>query len=131
MGLLKRKKMQEEPARQPDGASTDSGRKPGGLGRLRSGQPWIFRGILVSLCFAAIFSCFYGIFRSRAEKFEENPIETADNIAWLYQNCYMLYRDLCNAQSGELLDYVDVYLEADEGHQWILDEDRRQSIWPC
>lgn len=126
MGLLKRKKMQEEPARQPDGASTDSGRKPGGLGRLRSGQPWIFRGILVSLCFAAIFSCFYGIFRSRAEKFEENPIETADNIAWLYQNCYMLYRDLCNAQSGELLDYVDVYLEADEGHQWILDEDRRQ-----
>ena len=126
MGLFKKKKKQTELAKRPYTASGNEAGKPRGLGRLRRDKPWIYRGILVSLCFAVIFSCFYDIFRSRAEKFEKNPIETADNIAWLYQNCYLLYRDLCNALSGELLDYGNVYLETDEEHQWILDKARRE-----
>ncbi len=129
MGFLKGKKKQTEPAGQPNTASSQSGQdgsRQKGQGKLRHGQPWVYRGILASLCFAAIFSCFYGIFRSRAEKFEENPLEEADNIAWLYQNCYLLYRNLCNARSGELLGYTDVYLETEEQRQWILDADRRR-----
>ncbi len=126
MGLFRQKKKQAEPAEQPYTASGNDGRKRRGLKRLRHDAPWIYRGILVSLAFAVVFSCFYGIFRSRAEKFEKNPLETADNIAWLYQNCYLLYRDLCNARSEEFLDYTDIYLETEEGHLWLLDRERRQ-----
>lgn len=130
MGLLKGRgsipEMQGEQKRLDSAASADGVRKRKGPGRLRREKPWIYRGVLISLAFAAVFSCFYGIFRSRAEKYEEAPIETADNIAWLYQSCYLLYHDLRNAQSEETLDYTDIYLETGEEHRWILDADRRQ-----
>ena len=103
MGLFKGKeripKRQGEQGRIDSAASENNARKRRGPGRLRHEKPWIYRGALISLAFAAVFSSFYGIFRSRAEKYEETPIETADNIAWLYQNCYLLYHDLRNAQS--------------------------------
>lgn len=100
--------------------------KKGLFSRFRREKAWIFRGVLLSLVFAAILSCFYGIFRSRAEKYEENPLESAENITWLFQNSYLLYRDLRNAQSEETLDYRDVYLETQEKYEWILDESTRQ-----
>ena len=131
MGLFKGKeripKRQGEQGRIDSAASENNARKRRGLGRLRHEKPWIYRGALISLAFAAVFSSFYGIFRSRAEKYEETPIETADNIAWLYQNCYLLYHDLRNAQSEKELDYRDIYLETGEGHQWILDAERRRT----
>ena len=99
----------------------------GGTGILRRvlrEKPWIFRGIVVSLIFSVVFSCFYGVFRSRAEQYEESPLEEGDHIAWLCQNCYLLYRDLCNAQSEGMLGYSDIYLEPKEGYQWILDDER-------
>ncbi|MCI9338222.1 MAG: HAMP domain-containing histidine kinase [Lachnospiraceae bacterium] len=123
MGLFKKK---TAPAEQQMTASGRNNEKRKGLGRLRQEKPWIYRGILVSLAFAVLFSCCYDIFRSRAEKFEENPLESTDNIAWLYQNCYLLYRDLCNLQSEETLDYAGIYLETEEQRQWILDAYRRQ-----
>lgn len=131
MGLFKGKeripKRQSEQGRIDSAASENNARKRRGPGRLRHEKPWIYRGALISLAFAAVFSSFYGIFRSRAEKYEETPIETADNIAWLYQNCYLLYHDLRNAQSEKELDYRDIYLETGEGHQWILDAERRRT----
>lgn len=97
-------------------------RDRGAFYRFWGGKPWIFWGLAVSLVCAFVFSCFYGVFRSRAEIYEESPLETADNIAWLYQSCYLLYRDLYNSQNETKLDYADIYLEALEGYEWILDE---------
>lgn len=102
------------------------GKRQGPVKRLRENKPWCFWGIMVSFACAAVFSSFYGVFRSGAEKYMEEPLESEGNISWLYQTCYLLYRDLCNAQSREQLDYVDVYLEAEEGYEWILDEARLQ-----
>ena len=87
-------------------------------------RPWIFWGIGVSFACAAVFSCFYGVFRSSAEKYIENPLERAENISWLYQSCYLLYRDLYNVRQGEQLGYGDIFLETDEGHRWLLEESK-------
>ncbi len=90
--------------------------------RFLRGKLWLFWGLVISFVCAFLFSCFYGVFRSRAEIYEESPLEAADNIAWLYQSCYLLYRDLYNSQNETKLDYADIYLEAREGYEWILDE---------
>lgn len=111
MGLFGKGKKQED-IKEPAGR----------LGRFRKNRPWCFWGITVSLVSAVIFSSFYGIFRSNAEKYMDSPLESYNNVSWLYQICYLLYRDLCNFQSSEQLDYMDVYLEADEEYKWILDE---------
>lgn len=118
MGLFGKKRKQEQ---EPNGMSG----KKGLLKRLRREKPWIYRGVVLSLVFSVAFSCFYGVFRSVADKYEQSPLEEADNIAWLYQNCYLLYRDLYNAQREEELDYANLYLEAEEGYGWILDVSKR------
>lgn len=124
MGRLKKKKEPEQLELQKKADTEGAKGSKGILKRFRREKPWIFRGIVVSLLFSVVFSCFYGVFRSRAEKYEESPLENANHIAWLCQNCYLLYRDLCNAQSEEMLDYSDIYLQPKEGYQWILDDDR-------
>ncbi len=85
---------------------------------------WIFWGCVFSIGAAMIFSCFYGIFCSNAEKNVQNPIERSDNISWLYQNCYLLYRDLYNAYSEESVDYAGLYLELDEEYSWLHERSR-------
>ena len=87
----------------------------------RKKQPWISRGILVSAIFALILSGMYDIIRKRAEEYIGNPLETYDNIAWMYQSCYLLYRDLYNLQAEKPLDYRELYLQPKEGYEWILD----------
>lgn len=90
----------------------------------KAGKYWFFRGIAVCLACAVIYSSFYGVFRTRAGKYEESPLETTENIAWLFQNSYLLYRDLYNAKQGETLDYAEIYLKPEEGYQWILDSEK-------
>lgn len=96
----------------------------GGIFRLHRNKPWVFWGVAVSLLAAFVFSCFYEVFRANADRHMESPVETFDNIAWLYQSCYLLYRDLENAQHEEQLDYNDIYLDVSQEYQWILEEGR-------
>lgn len=94
-----------------------------------SGQnAWIFRGILISFVFSAVFSCFYGVFRKQAEKEVVNPVAQAENIDWLFQNSYLLYRDLYNVQNETHSDYANIYLETDEKYSWLLDEQKMHEI---
>lgn len=102
-----------------------SSSKKGIVRRAHGNKSWLYQGIAMSLVFAMLFSCFYGVFRSRAKEYEESPLETTANIAWLYQSCYLLYRDLYNVQHEEILDYTDIYLEMDEAYSWMLDEKQR------
>lgn len=103
----------------------------GGIFRLYDRKPWMVWGIGISLFAAFVFSCFYGVFRTSAERHMESPIETSGNISWLYQSCYLLYRDLENARHEEQLDYADVYLDIAEGYGWILDEDLFNEYVAC
>lgn len=86
--------------------------------------PWIFWGLVFSFGAAVVFSCFYGFFRSNAEKNIWNPIESSSNISWLYQNCYLLYRDLYNAQNETPVDYAELYLKLDEEYSWLHERTR-------
>lgn len=115
MGFFKKKKRRGEVP--VEGAFHGRGERKKGRRRW-----WIFRGMLVSFTGALIFSSFYGVFRSGAEKYMENPLEGSENIFWLYQNCYLLYRDLYNVRQGEQLGYGDIFLGTDEGHRWLLEE---------
>lgn len=115
---------QKELPSQNDEPGSRKGKKP--FRSIYQSSPWLFQGIIVSLVVALIFSCFYGMFRSRAKECEASPLETTANIAWLYQSSYLLYRDLYNAQHEETLDYTDIYLETAEEYQWLLDERQRK-----
>lgn len=103
----------------------------GGEGRkgLFSGRRLLFQGIAISLACAILFSCFYGVFRSMAEEYDGSLLENKDNIAWLYQSCYLLYRDLYNAKQEEAYDYMDVFLELREGYGWLLDEGKLETYF--
>lgn len=91
--------------------------------------PWICWGLIFSFGAAVIFSCFYGVFRSNAEKNIESPIENSSNISWLYRNCYLLYRDLYNAQNEESADYVELYLKLDREYGWLYERSRNDVLY--
>lgn len=122
MGLFKKKKKNEIKLQELPPFQEDTHRKKGGFKRLRREKPWLFRGVMVSLACAIFFSSFYGVFYSRAEAYQDSPIESADNIAWLFQSCYLLYRDLYNVKEEKNAGYTDLYLEMKEGYEWLLDE---------
>jgi len=121
MGLFGRKKKKEVVILQGDSAASDGKR-----GRRRR-RPWVFWGVLVSFLCAATFSSFYDVFQSNAEKYMTNPFESGENIRWLYQSCYLLYRDLVNSQQESYVDYADLYLETEEGWQWTREKKQIQS----
>lgn len=99
-------------------------KRRGGIFGFHRKKPWIFWGVVVSLFSAFVFGCFYEVFRANAERHMDSPVESQDNIAWLYQSCYLLYRDLKNSQHEDQLDYNDIYLDVPEKYKWILEEGR-------
>lgn len=78
----------------------------------RDSAAWIIRGICVSFLFAALFTSLYAYFQSTADSYYDySPVETEDNISWLYQNSYLLYRDLYNKTNQTNVNYMDLYLK--------------------
>lgn len=116
MGLvIKRRKPKEVVVQEPVGAKKTH----------QNGKWfWALAGLALSALCAIILQGFYGVFRANAEKSMSSPIENADNISWLYQNCYLLYRDLYNAQNNVQYDYANLYLEMEEERQWLLDQEQ-------
>ena len=84
---------------------------------------WV-RAILVSFIAACVFTACYGVFRNKAKDYVSDPTNSENNIAWLYESCYMLYKDMYNTVNGTQAGYRDIYLEPQEGFQWILDEQK-------
>lgn len=91
--------------------------------RHRKNGAWIYWGLLVSAALALSLFCMYGFFRDRAEEIASSSLEEYDSIAWLYQNCFLLYRDLYNAQTGGQKNYKELYIQPKEGYEWILEAD--------
>lgn len=93
------------------------------LSGIRTNFPWIFWGILICFAGSAVLSCFYGALRDNAKKWNNSLLEQTDNISWLYQSTYLLYKDLWNIQNEAQLDYAGIYLKPKEGYEWLLNED--------
>lgn len=94
---------------------------------------WLIIGLIVSLAASGIFTACYGIFERRAEsrrneQYIADPLETSNTITYLYQNCYLLYRDLYNKEHQTSLSYVELYMQPTEGNEWLNDDRKRAEV---
>ena len=94
---------------------------------------WLLYGLIVSLLASGMFTACYGIFERRAEsrrneQYIANPLETSNTITYLYQNCYLLYRDLYNKEHQTSLSYGELYMQPTEGNEWLNDDRKRAEI---
>ena len=85
---------------------------------------WVRWGLLICFLCALGFSALYGMFRADAVAQRDTPLETEANSGWLYQNTFVLYRDLYNMKNQVQKDYREIYLEPDKGYEWLIDESR-------
>ena len=94
---------------------------------------WLIIGLIVSLAASGIFTACYGIFERRAEsrrneQYIADPLETSNTITYLYQNCYLLYRDLYNKEHQTSLSYGELYMQPTEGNEWLNDDRKRAEV---
>lgn len=94
---------------------------------------WLIIGWIVSLAASGIFTACYGIFERRAEsrrneQYIADPLEASNTITYLYQNCYLLYRDLYNKEHQTSLSYVELYMQPTEGNEWLNDDRKRAEV---
>lgn len=92
----------------------------------RKGWSWIIRGLAVSLAAAVAFTASYAIFNSQVDELKKKSYVTAEKIAWLYQNTYLLYRDLYNRENQVHVSFEELYLEPEEEYRWLMDENLRR-----
>ena len=102
-------------------------------GNRKPAVKWLIVGLIVSLAASGIFTACYGIFERRAEsrrneQYIEDPLETSNTITYLYQNCYLLYRDLYNKEHQTSLSYVELYMQPTEGNEWLNDDRKRAEV---
>ena len=83
---------------------------------------WVHKGIICAFMASLLYTACFGVFRDRAKDFVIDPTADENNIAWLYESSYILYRDLYNIQNGVFADYKDIYLKPQEGFDWLLNE---------
>ena len=87
---------------------------------------WLKKGILVSMIAAIVFTSLYDVFKTKAEEYGKMALETEENVNWLYQNTYVLYRDLYNVKNQCNANYLDIYLHLDGLGQWFLSEESQE-----
>lgn len=102
-------------------------------GNRKPAVKWLIVGLIVSLAASGIFTACYGIFERRAEsrrneQYIADPLETSNTITYLYQNCYLLYRDLYNKEHQTFLSYVELYMQPTEGNEWLNDDRKRAEV---
>ena len=102
-------------------------------GNRKPAVKWLIIGLIVSLAASGIFTACYGIFERRAEsrrneQYIADPLETSNTITYLYQNCYLLYRDLYNKEHQTSLSYGELYMQPTEGNEWLNDDRKRAEV---
>ena len=113
--------------------TTENRENRGNRGNRKPAVKWLIIGLIVSLAASGIFTACYGIFERRAEsrrneQYIEDPLETSNTITYLYQNCYLLYRDLYNKEHQTSLSYGELYMQSTEGNEWLNDDQKRAEM---
>ena len=113
--------------------TTENRENRGNQGNRKPAVKWLIIGLIVSLAASGIFTACYGIFERRAEsrrneQYIADPLETSNTITYLYQNCYLLYRDLYNKEHQTSLSYVELYMQPTEGNEWLNDDRKRAEV---
>lgn len=118
--IIADKGMEKESGREPEDKPT---KKPGNKPCVR----WLILGLIVCFLISGVFTACYGIFERRAEsrrneQYIADPLETANTVTYLYQNCYLLYRDLYNKENQTSFSYGELYMQPTEGNEWLNDD---------
>ena len=113
--------------------TTENRENRGNRGNRKPAVKWLIIGLIVSLAASGIFTACYGIFERRAEsrrneQYIADPLETSNTITYLYQNCYLLYRDLYNKEHQTSLNYGELYMQPTEGNEWLNDDRKRAEV---
>ena len=113
--------------------TTENRENRGNRGNRKPAVKWLIVGLIVSLAASGIFTACYGIFERRAEsrrneQYIADPLETSNTITYLYQNCYLLYRDLYNKEHQTSLSYGELYMQPTEGNEWLNDDRKRAEV---
>lgn len=88
---------------------------------------WLVTAACLSLIAAVIFTAMYGVFEQQAKANTDNPLESQNSMTYLYQNSYVLYRDLYNRQNQTDVSYHALYLQAEPGYEILTEEDFLQN----
>lgn len=95
--------------------------------KIRSGMilRWIWMGAVISLVLSIVFVLLYNMFRARAQSYVENPVESEENLKWIYRNNQILYRDLYNKVNHTDLSYSELFYPlTPEGRElWDMQEE--------
>ena len=90
---------------------------------------WLFWGLITCLLTAALYVSVYPVFEKRAAtENTHNLLEDSNVLSYLYQNSYLLYRDLYNKENHTALNYSELYLTTAEGKEWLFDSGIRNQI---
>lgn len=82
---------------------------------------WLITALGLSMLAAILYTSLYGIFRREAEANVDNPLESLSTMSYLYQNSYVLYRDLYNRQNQTNISYHELYLTSSEHFKELMD----------
>ena len=101
----------------------------GGTGKEKK-RTWVFRGLVLCLLAAVFLTAGYEHFRTEVSSQQRISPETENNLCWLYQNTYILYRDLYNRKNQTHADYLDLYLQLAHWEEMsgIDDEEVKEQI---
>lgn len=83
---------------------------------------WVFLGMSISL----LLSLGLILIHPYIVQTEDNSspvLETEQNLSWICESTYLLYHDLYNKVNQSDISYMELYLEAEEGVEWILEDD--------
>lgn len=84
---------------------------------------WVVLGICISMIMAFLFTSLYGVFARDAGKYTNNPLESKEQLTYLYHNAYVLYKDLYNTKNHTNAGYKEIYLKPAKGYEWLLENE--------
>lgn len=128
MGLFGKRNKKESKAEQ---VMTEKHKEKTGVTAWFKARPWVFWGIIVCFASSMVLTSFYGVFRTNAKKNTHNSVENYENIDWLYQNSFLLCRDLYNHVNQQQADYAEIFLQADEPYKWMTSREimENEFLW--
>lgn len=88
----------------------------------KGNRGWILRGICLSLLCAVLLTSAYGFLQNQSGNDFYPPLESQENIAWIYQSSYLLYHDLYNKVNHTQIGYMELYLSPEPEWEGILDD---------
>ena len=95
-----------------DTKSTNNNSNIFNLKKLHIGMSrWILLFILIPILVTAIFMCAYPGVEQEATERCQNPLESEEFIQLLYQNNYVLYKELYEKVNGTKEDYQNLFMD--------------------